>query len=106
MEYRVIKQFRDKFTKAIFPVDSVYQTEDTERAQYLQESGYLFAEKQEEKSSKGDNSLLDESVEKIKQSVTEELGKEKLEVLLKLEKESKDRKGVIEHIEELLQEVE
>lgn len=106
MEYKVIKQFRDKFTKAIFPVDSVYKTEDSERAQYLQENGYLFAEKQDEKSSEGDDSLLDESVEKIKKSVTAELGKDKLEVLLKLEKESKDRKGVIEHIEELLQEVE
>lgn len=106
MEYKVIKQFRDKFTKAIFPVDSVYNTEDAERAQFLQENGYLFAEKREEKSSEGDNSLLDDSVEKIKKSVTAELGKEKLEILLKLEKESKDRKGVIEHIEELLQEVE
>lgn len=106
MEYRVVKQFRDKFTKAIFPIDSVYKTEDAERAQFLQENGYLFAEKQDEKSSEGDSSLLDESVEKIKKSVTAELGKEKLEVLLKLEKESKDRKGVIEHIEELLQEVE
>lgn len=106
MDYKVIKQFRDKNTKAIFPVDSVYNTEDAERAQFLQEKGYLFAEKQEEKSSEGDSSLLDDSVEKIKKSVTADLGKEKLEVLLKLEKESKDRKGVIEHIEELLQEVE
>lgn len=106
MEYRVVKQFRDKFTKAIFPIDSVYKTEDAERAQFLQENGYLFAEKQDENSSEGDSSLLDESVEKIKKAVTAELGKDKLEVLLKLEKESKDRKGVIEHIEELLQEVE
>ena len=106
MEYNVIKQFRDKFTKAIYPINSVYQTEDAERAQYLQENGYLFAEKQESKSSEGDSSLLDESVEKIKKSVTAELGKEKLEVLLKVEKESKNRKGVIEHIEEILQEVE
>ncbi|MED4052941.1 hypothetical protein P4654_02045 [Niallia taxi] len=105
MEFKVIKQFKDKFSKAIYPVNSVYQTEDVERAKFLQENGYLYAEKQESNSTDEKN-LLDESVEKIKKSVTAELGKEKLEILLKLEKGSKDRKGVIEHIEELLQEVE
>lgn len=106
MKYKVIKRFQDKITKAIFPVNSTYQTDDEERAKFLQDNGFLYVEKQEDSPYGAKRSILDESVEEIKKNVTAELGKDKLEVLLELEKEAKNRKGVVEHIEELLQEVE
>lgn len=106
MKYKVIKRFQDKITKAIYPVNSTYQTDDKERVRLLQDNGFLYVEKQEDHTHDGEGTILDKSVEEIKKNVTAELGKDKLEVLLELEKEAKNRKGVVEHIEELLQEVE
>lgn len=48
--------------------------------------------------------LLNGNVEETKNSITADLGKETLELLLSKEKEGKNRKGVIEHIQSLLEE--
>ncbi|NUU73817.1 hypothetical protein [Paenibacillus xylanilyticus] len=40
-KYPVLEVFRDKETKRKYPVGSVYETDDQDRADYLREFGYL-----------------------------------------------------------------
>ncbi|CAM3355791.1 hypothetical protein HP548_02970 [Paenibacillus taichungensis] len=40
-KYPVIEVFRDKETTRKYPVGSVYETDDQDRADYLREFGYL-----------------------------------------------------------------
>ncbi|MFE4525438.1 hypothetical protein ACFRCQ_25565 [Cytobacillus firmus] len=44
MKYKVLKRFRDKDTKKFFPDDSIYETEDQNRAGLLQKKGFLGRE--------------------------------------------------------------
>lgn len=98
--YKVIKTFRDKHTLEVFNVGNLYETDDSNRAKELMRLGFL--EKTEIEPANTDDSVLDSKVEKIKETVTAAMSKEKLEVLLKLEVEGKNRKTVVEHIESLL----
>lgn len=41
MRYEVIKDFKDKFTKVIYRKGGIYDITDAERAEYLQEKGFL-----------------------------------------------------------------
>lgn len=91
---KVIKKFRDKNTKAVFSVGQTYEGSE-ERVKYLEQLGYVEFEEPET------DPRLDGNVEQVKASL-EGLDKEELEKLLVEEKENKNRKGVIEHIEQLL----
>ena len=51
-EYKVLKEFRDKDTLAVHPVDSVYKTDSEERAEFLQEKGFIGEEVQRKSESK------------------------------------------------------
>jgi hypothetical protein len=92
---KVIKRFRDKETKEVFAAGALYQSDDEGRITLLQNSGYLEKSEMQE-------SLLDQNVEEIKIAITADLGKERLKELFKEEFNSKNRKGVIEHIDSLL----
>ncbi|PIH58278.1 hypothetical protein [Paenibacillus sp. LK1] len=41
LKYPVLEVFRDKDTKKKYPVDSVYETDNQDRADFLREFGYL-----------------------------------------------------------------
>lgn len=40
-EYPVLEVFRDKETKKKYPVGSIYETDDQDRADFLKEFGYI-----------------------------------------------------------------
>lgn len=40
MKLKVIKRFRDKYTKEVYEVNKFYETDDKERAEFLIKSGY------------------------------------------------------------------
>lgn len=52
VKYKVIKKFRDKFTKIVFEENHIYETNNKERAEYLIKLGYLGEEIKERKESK------------------------------------------------------
>jgi NifB/MoaA-like Fe-S oxidoreductase len=97
MEIKVIKRFRDKDTKEVFAAGALYKSDDEGRITFLKNSGYLEKSEIQE-------SVLDQNVEEIKVAITADLGKERLKELFKEEFNSKNRKGVIEHIDSLLKE--
>ena len=100
MKSNVIKKFRDKNDKQkdgkgkLYKVNSIFEASE-ERINELSKLGYVEKEKPQ------NDPRLDGKVEEVKATV-EGLGKEDLENLLTEEKENKNRKGVIEHIEELI----
>jgi hypothetical protein len=56
MKFKVTKRFRDRFTMKIYEEDSVYETDDKKRAEFLKKEGYIGAEIKEKKSKKDDKS--------------------------------------------------
>ena len=98
MRNEVIKAFIDKDTNKVHPAGSFYETADNKRIANLQERGFLG-------SSSLDLDPLDGNVEQAKHAIQAELGKDALGSLMASEKKGKNRKGVMEHIEELLSEV-
>lgn len=99
MRNEVIKAFIDKDSKKRYPAGALYETADNKRIAYLQQRGFLIP-------SFSETGPLDGNVEQVKDRITGELGKAALDSLLVTEKKGKHRKGVIEHIEQLLAEVE
>jgi hypothetical protein len=99
MEIKVIKRFRDKQTNEVYLAGALYQSDDKGRISFLQNGGYL-------EKSENQESLLDQNVEEIKGSITADLGKDRLKELFEEEFNSKNRKGVIEHIDGLIKEIE
>lgn len=101
MKYRVIKKFRDKETGKLYLKNKEpYETDNKERAAELQEKGFLYKEKAED-DSKGP-SVLDQNVDQVKKSVTTEMSQEELDTLLKEEKADKNRKSVVDHLQEMI----
>ncbi|MBS4191748.1 hypothetical protein KHA94_16280 [Bacillus sp. FJAT-49705] len=101
MKYIVLKDFYDRFDNMKINQEKHEHTPpNEERANQLIKLGFIKVV--EDDSDTGNPIDLDSNVEKIKEAVTAELSKEKLEVLLKMEVEGKKRKTVIEHIESLL----
>lgn len=98
MRNEVIEAFIDKDTGKRHPAGSFYETADNKRVAYLQQRGYLG-------SVSLDSDPLDGNVEQVKDAIQLEFGKAALDSLLASEKKGKNRKGVMEHIEELLSEV-
>ncbi|MBH0174717.1 hypothetical protein IHV09_14205 [Fictibacillus sp. 23RED33] len=104
MEIKVLKRFKDKNTKKVFPVGALYQSDDEERILFLQEKGYLEKSIPLSPEEIEVEQLLTQNVDAIRKSILSDMGKEKLNNLLAIEKEDKNRKGVIDHIEGLLKE--
>ncbi|MGM8213565.1 hypothetical protein ACLIBH_12380 [Virgibacillus sp. W0430] len=96
MKAKVIKRFRDKKTKKYYNANDVYESSES-RVMEIKSKGYL-GEIIEEKVT---DERLEGNVETVKQNVAE-LDQEELTKLLAEEKENKNRKGVVEHIEQLL----
>lgn len=99
-----MKRFKDKNTKKVFPVGALYQSDDEERILFLQEKGYLEKSIPLSPEEIEVEQLLTQNVDAIRKSILSDMGKEKLNNLLAIEKEDKNRKGVIDHIEGLLKE--
>lgn len=99
MKAKVNKRFRDKETKRVYNVGpkSIFEGKQS-RVEELQKLGFLGEKVKEEPS------LLDGNVSQVTESITSELEKDKLQELLKEEKDKDNRKGVIKHIESLLTE--
>ncbi|MGG3800458.1 hypothetical protein [Metabacillus fastidiosus] len=91
-KYKVLKEFRDKNTQAIHPIDSIYETDSKSRVEELK--GFIGPEIKE-------TSILDQKVETVLASL-DGLPSEKLEEYLGQEKNGRNRKTVVEHISALL----
>ncbi|WP_277679550.1 hypothetical protein [Gracilibacillus dipsosauri] len=105
MKIEVTKRFIDKDTK-LFYTDSkegrcVYESDDENRIAYLRSKGYLGEEIA--KVTK-EPSVLDGNVSEVQSKITDDLSTGKLNELLESERNNANRKGVIQHIESLLQE--
>lgn len=101
MKTQVIKRFKDKHSKEIYEVGHEYEGED-KRVEELQSLGYLEAASSGEKKQEDENpSLLDGTVDEVKKAL-EGLPHEELEAFLEEEKADKNRKGITEYIESLL----
>lgn len=94
MTAKTIKNFRDKDTQKKFKVGDPYEG-SVERENYLMNLGYL-----EKTAEDGDSRLLG-NVEDVKNAL-DGLDEESLNALLKEEIEGKNRKGELDHIENLL----
>lgn len=100
MKANVIKKFRDKNDiqkdgkGKLYKAKSVFEASE-ERIDELSKLGYVEKEKPQ------NDPRLDGNVEEVK-AIVEGLEKEELETLLAEEKGNKNRKGVVEHIEELI----
>ncbi|KXG09947.1 hypothetical protein AT864_01507 [Anoxybacillus sp. P3H1B] len=63
-QYPVLNDFIDRFTKGYFPKGSMYVTNDTERAEELQQNGFLGDEiKQPARKGRGKNANENENSE-------------------------------------------
>lgn len=102
MKYIVIESFVDKNSRKTHKKESIYETEDKDRAEYLIEKGYLKQETVENVDSNTET-ILEQTIAQIVETVTnEKFSPVDLEELLATERKDKNRKGVIEHIESLL----
>ena len=102
VEFKVVRASRDKDTLITFHHGHSYVTDDVERALYLKELGHIVGEIKGEGNSQTVTSLLDGNADEVKKSITAVLEETELESLLQLEVAGKNRKTVIEHIKELL----
>lgn len=93
-----INRFRDKNTKKIYSKGAVYEG-SASRVAELQEKGWLGPTIEEKTS----DPLLEGNVEKTKGAITASLGEEKLKQLREEEAKDKNRKGVLSHIDALLE---
>lgn len=101
--YKVSKSFEDKFSRKVFSKGTDYVTEDKERAEYLIEKGYLERSNSEGSKDFTLEDVLDQTLTEIKETIAEDtFSKEVLNEILESEKQNKNRKGVIEYIESLI----
>jgi hypothetical protein len=103
MEIKVLKRFKDKNTKEVYPEGALYHSDDEERVSFLQEEGYLEQTAPTSPEEVEARQLLDQNVDSVKNSILSDFDKVKLNNLLSVEKGNKNRKGVIDHIEGLLE---
>lgn len=93
MKYKVVKRFRDKYSKKLYLPGDTFECDDQNRADELIDKGFI----------KKDN-LLDQNVAGVKKAVTQDIPQEELRFLLDEENQGQARKGVIDHITSLLEE--
>ncbi|MCM3619166.1 hypothetical protein M3936_16375 [Sutcliffiella horikoshii] len=105
MKAKVMKPFRDKDTKTEYTKKDFYEGTE-KRINELVKLGYVTVPSEEKEQDKDQSdpeieTQLKGSVEQVKQG-TEGLNKEQYESLLKHEKEGKNRKGLVDHFESML----
>ncbi|NIK10920.1 hypothetical protein [Alkalibacillus almallahensis] len=122
MKAKVIKRFRDKNTKKVYNKGAVYDGSD-ERVKEIQQKGFLASEFVDENGQQNpvndsheptnedgggqestSPSALEGNVNEVKEKITAELDQETLETLLEAEQQDKARKGVMDHIQDVMQE--
>ncbi|MGN7938504.1 hypothetical protein [Metabacillus sp. 22489] len=99
MEFKVLKTFICKISKKYFTKGSFYKTDDSNRAKFLQENGYVEPIKENSDELPVD---LGKTVEELSKSITEEFDKETLKLILAAEESGRNRSTLIVHIESLL----
>ncbi|OIJ17096.1 hypothetical protein BKP37_00730 [Anaerobacillus alkalilacustris] len=103
---KVLRSFLDKQNKVIQPVGKTINITEERFQEITLVEGDPLIELVEKGESNETDSPLKSNVKDIKKNVTADLGKDVLGLLLQEETESENRKGVIDHIEQLLKEVE
>lgn len=93
----LINRFRCKYTKKVHTKDKIYEG-TAERIKELQEKGWVGDVIEE----RNKDSFLDGNVEEVKKA-TEGLEVDAYQKLLSEEQEGKKRKGVIEHLEQMIE---
>jgi hypothetical protein len=110
MKVKVLRRFNDKVNKVIQPVGKVIEvTEERYEEIIAAAKEDPFVEIVESGDSQTEVELpvdLTGTVDEVNDQITSELDKDALTLIHKTEKEGKNRKGVIEHIEHFLNEVE
>ncbi|KMJ54997.1 hypothetical protein AB685_29600 [Bacillus sp. LL01] len=99
MKARVIKRFRDKFTKKAHNFGTLYEG-SKERIEELQSFGWLG--ETEKEATNAHDEHLNGSIAEVK-AKTEGFSVDAFEELLDQEKQSKNRKGVIEYFESMIE---
>lgn len=102
MKVEVLNRFRDKSTHQIFEVGSLYESSDKARIDLLVKKGFV---KSTNVKAKTPTLNLEGNVKEVTSSINLELGRSSLRDALKAEQADKNRKGVTEHIESLLAEL-
>lgn len=97
MKYEVSSAFIDKNTDKEYAVGDTYETENSDRAEFLQIKGFLGSE-----IDTSIDNVLDKNAPEVVKGIVPETSKEELESLYKRETEGKNRVTVKEHIEKLL----
>lgn len=104
MKVKVINSFIDKENKRIQPVGVIL---DITEKRYEEIMSYKDEQLVELVADSNNIDVdLNRNVETVTEAIHAELGKDTLSTLLEQEKAGKNRKGVIEHIEQLIKEVE
>lgn len=107
MKVKVLKRFNDKVNKVIQPVGKIIEVTEERYEEIIAASKDPFVEIVEKGDSQTEVELpvdLNVTVDDLKDQITDEMDNETLRLIHKTEKEGKNRKGVIEHIEDLLKE--
>lgn len=99
MEYKVLKPFICKISKNYFTKGSIYKTDDSNRAKFLQEKEYVESIKENSNELPVD---LGKTVEELNKSITAEFDKETLQSILAAEESGRNRATLIVHIKSLL----
>ncbi len=115
LKYVVKRKFRDKFNDLkLYHKGDTFETDSEKRAESLINGGFLSSAEmdgtenneppEKEGTENNDPSILDQNVGPVKEAITAEMDVEQLNNLLEEEKQGGERKSVIDHIEELLNE--
>lgn len=102
MKANVVVRFRDKHTKKVYNIGTEYEDDD-DRINELVGLGFVeVAEEEVTEDQEYMSSILEENVQSIKDKLNE-ADEETLKSVLEEEKNGRDRKGVIDHIQSLLE---
>ncbi|NBI30718.1 hypothetical protein [Chengkuizengella marina] len=93
--YVVIRDFIDKFTKKLYKMGDLYDT-NKERAAELQNGGFI-----EKEMNDSPDKILDQNANNVI-DITKELSENELKELFENESSGKNRTTVLKHIESLL----
>jgi len=100
MKAKVTKRFRDIETKKVYGVDRVYEGSE-KRVKELADKGFVKIAKQKNAAV----NVLEGSVDEVKKA-TEGSSSERYKTLIKEEKAGKNRKSVIDHFTQMVEQAE
>lgn len=105
-KYEVLQPFTDKDTFKEYAVVHKYESDNPERVAFLREKGYLGKEVEEKPAETEQTPVqkaLEGNVDEVKANV-DTLTVDELKEALEIEQKQKNRKGVTDHINDLLKE--